>query len=179
MAKTVRIGSGLGFYGDAWEPVATSIERGGVQYIASDHLAELTLAILQKDRQRDTGLGYARDLLPMLLRLWPSMRRHGVKFICNAGGLNPAGAAHALGVAFATRGWKTRIAISSAARRWRRCATACSSPTRTSARVRSSTRCSKAPRSSSPAAWPTQPSFLRRWCTSSAGSSRMRRHPRR
>src|SRR5947199_7449713 len=97
MAKTVRIGSGLGFYGDAWEPVAASIERGGVQYIASDHLAELTLAILQKDRRRDAELGYARDVLPMLLRLWPTMRRHGVKFICNAGGLNPAGAAHALG----------------------------------------------------------------------------------
>ena len=30
-----------------------SVERGKVQYVASDHLAELTLAILQKDRQRD------------------------------------------------------------------------------------------------------------------------------
>ena len=58
MAKTVRIGSGLGFYGDAWEPVMASIERGGVQYIASDHLAELTLAILQKDRQREASLGH-------------------------------------------------------------------------------------------------------------------------
>lgn len=111
MTKTVRIGSGLGFYGDAWEPVAASIERGGVQYIASDHLAELTLAILQKDRQRDTSLGYARDIVPMLMRLAPLMRERGVKFICNAGGLNPAGAAHALRVAFATKGWKARIAV--------------------------------------------------------------------
>jgi hypothetical protein len=47
MASTVRIGSGLGFYGDAWEPVLASIVRGGVLYVASDHLAELTLAILQ------------------------------------------------------------------------------------------------------------------------------------
>ncbi|WP_280152244.1 DUF1446 domain-containing protein [Piscinibacter sp. XHJ-5] len=111
MTKTVRIGSGLGFYGDAWEPVAASIERGGVQYIASDHLAELTLAILQKDRQRDPALGYARDLLPMVLRLWPSMRERGVRFICNAGGLNPGGAAQALRVALATKGWKARIAV--------------------------------------------------------------------
>ena len=87
MAKTVRIGSGLGFYGDAWEPVMASIERGGVQYIASDHLAELTLAILQKDRQRDASLGWARDVVPMLSRLWPAMQRHGVRFVCNAGGL--------------------------------------------------------------------------------------------
>src|SRR5438477_243080 len=79
IAKTVRIGSGLGFYGDAWEPVMASIERGGVQYIASDHLAELTLAILQKDRQRDASLGWARDVVPMLSRLWPAMQRHGVR----------------------------------------------------------------------------------------------------
>ena len=42
MEKTVRIGSGLGFYGDSWEPVVASVLRGGVHYIASDHLAELT-----------------------------------------------------------------------------------------------------------------------------------------
>ncbi|HJV95920.1 MAG TPA: acyclic terpene utilization AtuA family protein, partial [Albitalea sp.] len=111
MTRTVRIGSGLGFYGDAWEPVAASIERGGVQYIASDHLAELTLAILQKDRQRDAALGYARDLVPMLMRLWPLMRERGVKFICNAGGLNPAGAGAALRVALATKGWTPKIAV--------------------------------------------------------------------
>jgi hypothetical protein len=111
MTKTVRIGSGLGFYGDSWEPVLASIQRGGVQYICSDHLAELTLAILQKDRQRDAALGYARDVVPMLLRLWPSMRERGVRFVCNAGGLNPEGAAHALRVAFGTKSWKVRIAV--------------------------------------------------------------------
>ncbi|WP_291008885.1 acyclic terpene utilization AtuA family protein [Hydrogenophaga sp.] len=109
--QSVRIGAGLGFYGDNWEPVAASIERGGVQFIASDHLAELTLAILQKDRQRDPGLGYARDLVPMLLRLWPLMRERGVRFVCNAGGLNPAGAAQALLAAFMTKGWRARVAV--------------------------------------------------------------------
>jgi hypothetical protein len=51
MTLSIRIGSGMGFYGD--------------------HLAELTLVILQKDQQRDPSLGYARDVLPMLMRLWP------------------------------------------------------------------------------------------------------------
>jgi hypothetical protein len=96
MKKSIRIGAGLGFYGDAWEPVLASIERGGVQYIASDHLSELTLAILQKDVQRDASLGYARDLLPMLLSLWPAMQRQKIRFICNAGGLNPAAAGAAV-----------------------------------------------------------------------------------
>lgn len=111
MKKSIRIGAGLGFYGDAWEPVLASIEKGGVQYIASDHLAELTLAILQKDLQRDISLGYARDVVPMLMRLWPAMAQRKVRFVCNAGGLNPAGAAAAVRAAFAAKGWSARVAV--------------------------------------------------------------------
>lgn len=111
MTHAIRIGSGLGFYGDNWEPVAASIERGQVQFIASDHLAELTLAILQKDRQRDPALGYARDVVPMLVRLWPLMQPRGVRFVCNAGGLNPMGAAQAVRKALAAAGWHPRIAV--------------------------------------------------------------------
>lgn len=109
--NSIRIGAGLGFYGDNWEPVAASIERGAVNFIASDHLAELTLAILQKDRQRDPTLGYARDLVPMLLRLWPLMQARGVRFVCNAGGLNPPGAAQALLAALAAKGLTARVAV--------------------------------------------------------------------
>jgi hypothetical protein len=108
--KSVRIGAGLGFYGDSWRAVRASIERGGVGYIASDHLSELTLAILQKDRQKDASAGYARDGLPMLVDLWPLAAKHGVKFILNAGGLNPGGAREALARAFRDQGWKARIA---------------------------------------------------------------------
>ncbi|MDA8109222.1 MAG: DUF1446 domain-containing protein [Betaproteobacteria bacterium] len=108
--KAVRIGAGLGFYGDSWRPVRASIERGGVQYVASDHLSELTLAILQKDRQKDPSAGYARDALPMLLELWPLAAPRGVKFVMNAGGLNPEGLRAALAAAFRAKAWKARIA---------------------------------------------------------------------
>src|SRR5258708_24915471 len=94
--KSVRIAGGLGFYGDSWRPIKASIERGNVQYVASDHLAELTLAILQKDRQRDPNLGYTRDFAPMLLDLLPIAIPRGVKFILNAGGLNPLAAREVL-----------------------------------------------------------------------------------
>jgi hypothetical protein len=108
--KTVRIGAGLGFYGDSWRPVRASIERGGVQYIASDHLSELTLAILQKDRQRDPSAGYARDGVPMLAELWPLAAKNKVRFVLNAGGLNPDGARQAIAKTFREKGWKARIA---------------------------------------------------------------------
>ena len=109
--KTVRLASGLGFYGDSWEPVRASIERGGVQYVCSDHLAELTLAILRKDQSRDPMAGFTRDLVPMLSALWPAAQQRGVKFILNAGGLNPEGAATALQAAFKAKGWSARIAV--------------------------------------------------------------------
>ena len=107
----VRLTSGLGFYGDNWTPVLAAIEHGNVQYVCSDHLSELTLAILQKDRQKDATAGFARDLLPMLTQLWPAASQRGVKFVLNAGGLNPEGAALALQDLFKTNGWRARIAV--------------------------------------------------------------------
>ncbi len=109
--KTVRLAAGLGFYGDAWAPVRAAIERGEVQYVCSDHLAELTLAILQKDRERDASAGYARDLLPMMAELWPLAAPRGVRFVLNAGGLNPHGAREALVQLFRQKGWRARIAV--------------------------------------------------------------------
>lgn len=108
--KSVRIGAGLGFYGDSWRAVRASIEHGAVKYIASDHLSELTLAILQKDRQKDAAAGFARDGLPMLMELWPLAAKHGVKFILNAGGLNAAGARETIARAFREKSWKATLA---------------------------------------------------------------------
>ncbi|MFM8465186.1 MAG: acyclic terpene utilization AtuA family protein [Burkholderiaceae bacterium] len=109
--KRIRLTSGLGFYGDNWHPVLAAIERGDVDYVCSDHLAELTLAILQKDRLKDPNTGYTRDLVPMLTRLWPTASSRGVKFVLNAGGLNPRSAAEALQKLFAEKGWRARIAV--------------------------------------------------------------------
>jgi hypothetical protein len=109
--RTIRLAAGLGFYGDAWAPVRAALERGDVQYVCSDHLAELTLAILQKDRQRDPAAGYARDLLPMMAELWPLAAAGGVRFVLNAGGLNPEGARQALVQLFRQKGWQARIAV--------------------------------------------------------------------
>src|SRR6266849_5148843 len=109
--QSVRIAGGLGFYGDSWRPIRASIERGNVQYVASDHLAELTLAILQKDRQRDPNLGYTRDLVPMLIDLLPIAIPKGVKFVLNAGGLNPMAAREMLLGALKKFGIKLKVGV--------------------------------------------------------------------
>jgi hypothetical protein len=109
--KSLRIAGGLGFYGDSWRPIRASIERGNVRYVASDHLAELTLAILQKDRQRDPNLGYTRDLVPILADLLSLALPKGVKFILNAGGLNPLAAREALLAALKKFGIRLNVGV--------------------------------------------------------------------
>src|SRR2546429_5340033 len=109
--KSLRIAAGLGFYGDSWQPIKASIERGNVRYVCSDHLAELTLAILQKNRQRDPTLGYTQDLVPMLSDLLPLAIRRGARFVLNAGGLNPLAAREALLAVLRKLGLKLKVGV--------------------------------------------------------------------
>jgi len=52
--KKVNIGSGLAFWGDMLEPAVEMAERGDVQYIGFDHLAELTMALLHRMKTKIT-----------------------------------------------------------------------------------------------------------------------------
>jgi Acyclic terpene utilisation family protein AtuA len=91
---TVRIGGGQGFYGDTPAAVDGLLDAG-VDYLCLEALAELTLAILQKDRQRDETLGYTRDLPRYLAKALPAVAAGRTKLITNAGGINPTAAARA------------------------------------------------------------------------------------
>jgi len=90
--RQVKIGAGQGFYGDVIGPALDLAELTDVQYLCFDTLAELTLAILQKDRQKDPSLGFAKDIAVTVKTLLPYVHEKGLKLITNAGGLNPEGA---------------------------------------------------------------------------------------
>jgi hypothetical protein len=90
----VRVGGGQGFYGDTPRSVAGLLDAG-IDYLCLEALAELTLAILQKDRQRDEGRGFTRDLPAYLRASLPAVAAGQVKVITNAGGINPPSAARA------------------------------------------------------------------------------------
>jgi Acyclic terpene utilisation family protein AtuA len=94
--RSIRIGAGQGFYGDSVDGALDVARSGDVSYICFDALAELTMAILQKDRFRDPAAGYARDLPAFMSALLPVCRPRGIRLITNAGGINPAGAAAAV-----------------------------------------------------------------------------------
>jgi hypothetical protein len=109
--KSVRIGAATGFYGDMIEPAVKSLESGELDYLCFDALAELTMAILQKDRQRNPDLGYARDISTMMRQVLPLCAEKGVKVMTNAGGVNPHGAKRAVEQVIAELGLALRVAV--------------------------------------------------------------------
>src|SRR5688572_21471745 len=94
MTKRVRIGNGCGFWGDNADAPVVLAQRGGLDYLTLEYLAELTMSILAQQRQRDPNAGYASDFLGVLERVAPEMARQpNLKIVTNAGGMNQAACA--------------------------------------------------------------------------------------
>lgn len=89
MSRTVRLGAGMAFWGDSVQPAIAMVERGDIDYLCCDHLAELTMSILAKQRQRDPSHGWTRDILDLLRGALPTALAKGVRIVTNAGGANP------------------------------------------------------------------------------------------
>ncbi|HZS45435.1 MAG TPA: acyclic terpene utilization AtuA family protein [Blastocatellia bacterium] len=87
--KTIRIANGQGFWGDSLEAPIQQVERGPIDYLALDYLAEITMSIMQKQRARDPKSGYARDFVAMIERTLPTLVERNIKVVANAGGVNP------------------------------------------------------------------------------------------
>src|SRR5579862_6122743 len=89
----IRIANGQGFWGDWLEAPVRLVEEGPIDYLALDYLAEITMSILQKQKQANPNLGYARDFPPLVARLAARIRERNIKVIANAGGVNPVACA--------------------------------------------------------------------------------------
>jgi hypothetical protein len=85
----IRIANGQGFWGDWLEAPVRLVEQGPIDYLALDYLAEITMSILQKQKEADPRLGYARDFPPLVARIAKHIREREIKVIANAGGVNP------------------------------------------------------------------------------------------
>ncbi|MEO8445987.1 MAG: acyclic terpene utilization AtuA family protein [bacterium] len=89
MKEKIRIASGQGFWGDLVDAPYNQATGGPVDYIMMDYLAEVTMSILQKQKLRDSSLGYARDIPVLMERLLPVIMEKKIKVITNGGGVNP------------------------------------------------------------------------------------------
>lgn len=94
--RTVRLGAGTAFWGDSVKPAIEMVERGEIDYLCCDHLAELTMSILAKQRAKSPDRGYTRDILDLLRGALPTIVEKGVKVVTNSGGANPRAAGAAI-----------------------------------------------------------------------------------
>jgi hypothetical protein len=111
MTKTVRVASGQGFWGDSLDAPRQQVDGGPIDYLMLDYLAEVTMSILQKQKERDPAMGYARDFIGAIESVLPGIVDRGVKVIANAGGVNPVACARALVAAIAKAGHAGKVKI--------------------------------------------------------------------
>jgi len=110
--KTVRIGCAAGFWGDSSVGAPQLVRHGAIQYLVFDYLAELTMSILARAKQKDPALGYATDFPAIVMRsVVRDIAAQGIRVISNAGGLNPAACAAAVARVAEAAGVTLSIAV--------------------------------------------------------------------
>ncbi|GGB83536.1 acyclic terpene utilization AtuA family protein [Dyadobacter sediminis] len=89
----VRIGCGAGFSGDRLEPAVILAEKGDLDYLVLECLAERTIALAQKRKATDPTQGYDPLLERRIESLLPLLKKNKIRLITNMGAANPVAAA--------------------------------------------------------------------------------------
>lgn len=88
-----RIGCGAGFQGDRIDPAQDLAERGALDVLVFECLAERTIALAQQARLADPGAGFDPLMERRLRACLPACARNGTKIVTNMGAANPRAAA--------------------------------------------------------------------------------------
>ena len=91
--NSIRVGTGSGFSDDRFEPAKDLAERGGVDYLVFECLAERTIARETLTRLKDPDRGYTPYLVERFQAVLPACVKNNVRIVTNMGAANPAGAA--------------------------------------------------------------------------------------
>ncbi len=111
MRDKVRVASGQGFWGDLLTAPIDQVRGGQIDYLMLDYLAEVTMSIVQKQKQRDPKAGYARDFVSLMREILPDCVEKNIKVLSNAGGVNVPGCAEAIKDAAGELGLSGRVKI--------------------------------------------------------------------
>lgn len=94
---TLRIANAAGFLGDSIDAPHRLVAAAEVDYLTLEYLAELTLSILARKRQKDQQAGFASDFLEVLNTLTSDLlAQPQLKIVTNAGGVNTVACARAV-----------------------------------------------------------------------------------
>ena len=93
---SIRVGCGAGFSDDRIDPAQELAERGQVDYLAFECLAERTIARENLTRLKDPEKGYTPYLAERFQAVLPACLRGGVRIVTNMGAANPIAAAKAV-----------------------------------------------------------------------------------
>lgn len=109
--KSIVIANCGGFWGDDPTAAKRQVEGGPIDYLVMDYLAEVTMAILNKQMARDPEKGYAADLLVQLRDVLVDCVERDITIISNAGGVNPLAARDAVEKLAAELGVADRVTV--------------------------------------------------------------------
>jgi hypothetical protein len=98
------------FYGDRLSAAKEMVQGGPIDVLTGDYLAELTMAILFRDRLRDSKTGYAKTFLKQMEEVMGECLDKNIRVVANAGGLNPRGLARELETLAGSLGLHPKIA---------------------------------------------------------------------
>jgi hypothetical protein len=91
--NSIRLGSGAGYSGDRIEPAVELVERGDIDYLVFECLAERTIALAQQAKLKDPESGFDPLLETRMHAVLSSALRRGVRVVTNMGAANPEAAA--------------------------------------------------------------------------------------
>ncbi len=92
--KTIRVGAGAGYAGDRIPPAVELAEKGRLDYLVFECLAERTIALAQLQRSHNAQLGFDTLLAARLRAVLLTCVAQNVKIISNMGAANPLAAGH-------------------------------------------------------------------------------------
>ena len=90
---TIRLGAGAGYSGDRIEPALELVERGDIDVLVFECLAERTIALAQQARRRDPDAGFDPLLDARMRTVLRAAVERDVRIVTNMGAANPLAAA--------------------------------------------------------------------------------------
>ena len=108
--EKVIIANCSGYFGDRLAAAREMVQGGPIDILTGDYLAELTMALLFRQRLKKPDAGYVPTFLRQMEEIMGECLDKGIRVVSNAGGLNPRALAEKLEEIAETLGLHPKIA---------------------------------------------------------------------